>query len=393
MLTRIAARMDQLVPSGIRKVNEKALEMERAGETVYHFEIGRPDFDTPEYIKRACIESLENGEVFYTSNFGMMELRQTIADYLNRRSHTGYQAENILVTTGLSEAVFDLLCTILDEGDELLIPDPVWMNYLNVPKLLGAVPVSYELREENGFQLDLKEIREKITDKTKALLIVTPNNPTGGVLSEETLKGLAQIAIEKDILVIADEVYERLIYDGETHISIASLPGMQERTFTMNGFSKTYSMTGWRIGYVAAPKEYIIAMNKLHQHNTTCAPSFGQRAAIAALRNEHGEVEKMVEEYKRRRDYAVEAINSIPGLSCLSPKGAFYIFINCKKLGKTSAELAQYLLENAKIAMVPGDVFGPGGEGYLRMSFANSYENIVEGCRRLKEAVEELKIE
>ena len=392
MRTRIAARMDQLVPSGIRKVNEKALEMERAGETVYHFEIGRPDFDTPEYIKRACIESLENGEVFYTSNFGMMELRQTIADYLNRRSHTGYQAENILVTTGLSEAVFDLLCTILDEGDELLIPDPVWMNYLNVPKLLGAVPVSYELREENGFQLDLKEIREKITDKTKALLIVTPNNPTGGVLSEETLKGLAQIAIEKDILVIADEVYERLIYDGETHISIASLPGMQERTFTMNGFSKTYSMTGWRIGYVAAPKEYIIAMNKLHQHNTTCAPSFGQRAAIAALRNEHGEVEKMVEEYKRRRDYAVEAINSIPGLSCLSPKGAFYIFINCKKLGKTSAELAQYLLENAKIAMVPGDVFGPGGEGYLRMSFANSYENIVEGCRRLKEAVEELKI-
>ena len=393
MRTRIAARMDQLVPSGIRKVNEKALEMERAGETVYHFEIGRPDFDTPEYIKRACIESLENGEVFYTSNFGMMELRQTIADYLNRRSHTGYQAENILVTTGLSEAVFDLLCTILDEGDELLIPDPVWMNYLNVPKLLGAVPVSYELREENGFQLDLKGIREKITDKTKALLIVTPNNPTGGVLSEETLKGLAQIAIEKDILVIADEVYERLIYDGETHISIASLPGMQERTFTMNGFSKTYSMTGWRIGYVAAPKEYIIAMNKLHQHNTTCAPSFGQRAAIAALRNEHGEVEKMVEEYKRRRDYAVEAINSIPGLSCLSPKGAFYIFINCKKLGKTSAELAQYLLENAKIAMVPGDVFGPGGEGYLRMSFANSYENIVEGCRRLKEAVEELKIE
>ena len=393
MRTRIAARMDQLVPSGIRKVNEKALEMERAGETVYHFEIGRPDFDTPEYIKRACIESLENGEVFYTSNFGMMELRQTIADYLNRRSHTGYQAENILVTTGLSEAVFDLLCTILDEGDELLIPDPVWMNYLNVPKLLGAVPVSYELREENGFQLDLKEIREKITDKTKALLIVTPNNPTGGVLSEETLKGLAQIAIEKDILVIADEVYERLIYDGETHISIASLPGMRERTFTMNGFSKTYSMTGWRIGYVAAPKEYIIAMNKLHQHNTTCAPSFGQRAAIAALRNEHGEVEKMVEEYKRRRDYAVEAINSIPGLSCLSPKGAFYIFINCKKLGKTSAELAQYLLENAKIAMVPGDVFGPGGEGYLRMSFANSYENIVEGCRRLKEAVEELKIE
>ena len=387
----IAARMDQLVPSGIRKVNERALAMERAGEKVLHFEIGRPDFDTPAYIKRAAMESLERGEVFYTSNFGLTELRQEVANYLNRRSHTDYRACEVLVTVGLSEAVFDLLCTILDEGDELLIPDPVWMNYLNVPKLLGAVPVSYELKEENGYQLDLEEIRAKITDKTKAMVIVTPNNPTGGVLTEETLRGLAEIAVEKDILVISDEVYERLVYDGERHVSMASLPGMKERTFTMNGLSKAYSMTGWRIGYVAAPEEYITAMNKIHQHNTTCAPSFVQWAAIAALRDEGDEVEKMVREYQRRRDCAVKAINDIPGLSCLCPKGAFYLFINCKALGRPSAELAQYLLEKAKIALVPGDVFGRGGEGYLRMSFANSYETIVEGCRRLAEAAAALR--
>ena len=387
----IAARMDQLVPSGIRKVNERALDMERAGEKVLHFEIGRPDFDTPAYIKRAAMESLERGEVFYTSNFGLTELRQEVANYLNRRSHTDYRACEVLVTVGLSEAVFDLLCTILDEGDELLIPDPVWMNYLNVPRLLGAVPVSYELKEENGYQLDLEEIRAKITDKTKAMVIVTPNNPTGGVLTEETLRGLAEIAVEKDILVISDEVYERLVYDGERHVSMASLPGMKERTFTMNGLSKAYSMTGWRIGYVAAPEEYITAMNKIHQHNTTCAPSFVQWAAIAALRDEGDEVEEMVREYQRRRDCAVKAINDLPGLSCLCPKGAFYLFINCKALGRPSAELAQYLLEKAKIALVPGDVFGRGGEGYLRMSFANSYETIVEGCRRLAEAAAALR--
>lgn len=387
MKNRIAARMSLLAPSGIRKVNEKALAMERAGEPIIHFEIGRPDFDTPDYIKRACEESLKKGEVFYTSNFGDMGLREAVAEKLTRENHVAYQPGEILVTVGLSEAVFDVLCTILDEGDEILVPDPVWMNYLNVPRLLGATPVTYALREENDYQIDLEEIRRKITEKTKALVLVTPNNPTGGVLSEQTLSGLAEIAVEKDIMVIADEIYERLIYDDAKHISIASLPGMKERTFTLNGLSKAFSMTGWRIGYVAAPEEYIAALNKIHQHNTTCAPSFVQKASIAALRDEQDEVADMVKEYQRRRDYAVAAINAIPGLSCRCPKGAFYIFINIKALSRPSAEVAQLLLEQAKIALVPGDVFGPGGEGYLRLSFANSYENIVEGCKRLQEAV------
>ncbi len=386
----IASRMDELVPSGIRQVNEKALAMERAGEKVIHFEIGRPDFDTPEYIKKAAEQSLAKGDVFYTSNFGTMELRQEIANKLKRENNIDYKATEVLVTVGLSEAVFDVLCAILDEGDEILVPDPAWLNYHNVPRLLGAVPITYSLKEENGYQIDMQELRGKVTDRTKAVVIITPNNPTGGVLAQDTLRQLAELACAKDLLVISDEVYERLIYDGEKHLSIASLPGMKARTFTMNGLSKAYSMTGWRIGYVAASEAMINVLNKIHQHNTTCAPSFVQTASVVALRDEKNEVNDMVAEYQRRRDYAVSAINSIEGLSCVCPKGAFYIFINCKQLGKTSAQLAAYLLEEAKIALVPGDVFGPGGEGYLRMSFANSYENIVEGCKRLKEAVERL---
>ena len=386
----IAARMDRMAPSGIRKVNEKALAMERAGERVLHFEIGRPDFDTPEYIKKAANEALAQGKVHYTSNFGMMELRQAIADKLKRENNIDYKASEVLVTVGLSEAVFAVLATLLDEGDEILVPDPVWLNYINVPNLLGAKAVTYSLKEENGYQMDFGEIRAKITPRTRAVVIVTPNNPTGGVLEEDVLKELASIVQEHDLMVIADEIYERLVYDGCKHVSIASLPGMKERTFTMNGMSKAYAMDGWRLGYVAAPEEYITVMNKFHQHNTTCAPSFVQAAAVAALTQEGDEVQEMVKEYQRRRDYAVKAINDIDGIRCLCPKGAFYIFINCKELGKSSAELSQYFLEEAKIALVPGDVFGPGGEGYLRMSFAASYEDIVEGCARLKEAVARL---
>lgn len=387
MAAKIAARMNRMAPSGIRKVNEKALAMERAGEKVLHFEIGRPDFDTPEYIKKAAEQALAEGKVHYTSNFGLMELRQAIADKLKRENNVDYKADQVLVTVGLSEAVFAVLATILEEGDEILVPDPVWLNYINVPNLLGAKAVTYGLTEETGFQMDLEEVKAKITPKTRAIVIITPNNPTGGVLSEDVLKELADIALSNNLMVISDEVYERLIYDGAKHISIASLPGMKERTFTMNGMSKAYAMDGWRLGYVAAPEEYILAMNKFHQHNTTCAPNFVQVAAIAALTQEGDEVKEMVKEYQRRRDYVVKAINEIPGLHCECPKGAFYIFINCKSLNMKSADLSAYLLEEAKIALVPGDVFGPGGEGYLRMSFANSYENVVEGCKQLKKAV------
>ena len=391
MTVKIAERMNRMAPSGIRKVNEKALAMERAGERVLHFELGRPDFDTPEYIKKAAWEALEAGKVHYTSNFGLMELREAIAAKLLRENQVSYKPTEVLVTVGLSEAVMAVLATLLNPGDEILVPDPVWLNYINVPNLLGAKPVTYSLKEENGYQLDIEEIHSKVTAKTKAIVIVTPNNPTGGVLTRDVLQQLADIAIQNDLMVVADEVYERLLYDDAEHVSIASLPGMKENTFTLNGMSKAYAMDGWRLGYVAAPEEYILAMNKFHQHNTTCAPNFVQVAGAAALNQEGDQVEEMVKEYKRRRDYAVKAINAIPGISCQCPKGAFYIFINCKSLGMKSAELSAYLLENAKIALVPGDVFGPGGEGYLRLSFAASYDSIVEGCQKLKEAVAALQ--
>ena len=244
----IAARMDRMAPSGIRKVNEKALAMERAGEKVLHFEIGRPDFDTPEYIKKAADQAIAEGKVHYTSNFGLMELRQAIADKLQRENHVDYKASEVLVTVGLSEAVFAVLAALLDEGDELLVPDPVWLNYINVPNLLGAKAVTYSLKEENGYQMDLDEVRAKITSKTRGIVIVTPNNPTGGVLEEDVLKELDEIAKANNLMVIADEIYERLVYDGAKHVSIASLPGMKERTFPMNGMSKAYAMDGWRLG-------------------------------------------------------------------------------------------------------------------------------------------------
>ena len=380
----IAQRADVLKPSGIRKVNEKALAMERAGETVLHFEQGRPDFDTPAYIKEAAKKALDKGDVFYTSNFGTMQLRQAIAEYLNTRKSCSYQAENILVTAGLSEAIYCVLASILDEGDEILVPDPVWMNYLNVPKMLGAKAVTYDLLEENNYQIDLEQLKSLVTPKTKAIVVVSPSNPTGGILDTDSLKAIAQIAIEKDLLVVTDEVYERLIYDGGKHVAMASLPGMAERTVTLNGFSKTYSMTGWRLGYVAANADLIKTFNKFHQISSVCAPSFVQTAGVTALKEEHGEVEEMLAEYQRRRDYAVKAINETPGLSCHTPGGAFYIFINIKELGVSSADFCQQLLEEEKVAMVPGDVFGKNGEGYLRMSFANSYENVVAGCEGLK---------
>ena len=387
----LAERLEYMVPSGIRAINEKAVKLEQQGEHVLHFEIGRPDFDTPAYIKEACIESLRKGDVFYTSNFGDKQLREAIAEKLNRDNGCHYTYENILVTVGLAEGVFDVLASILDPGDEILIPDPVWINYLNIPKLLGAVPVSYRLLEENDYQIDVEELRGKISDKTKAIVVSSPHNPTGSVLGEAVLTDVAKLAIENDLIVLSDEIYERLIYDGKRHFSIASLPEMAQRTVTLNGFSKAYSMTGWRIGYIAAPAEWIVAINKLHQHNTACAASFVQKAAVVALREEKNEVTDMVYEYKRRRDYAVNAINQIQGLSCRCPDGAFYIFINCKELSMSSVELCDYLLSAAKIALVPGSIFGDEGEGYIRMSYASSYENIVEGCGRLKSAIDNLR--
>lgn len=385
-----AQKMEYMPFSGIRLVMEKATQMDAQGENVIHLELGRPDFDTPEVIKEAAYKSIQDGNVFYTSNYGTIQLRTSIAKKLKEENNVDYDPSEILVTVGVGEGTFDAFGAFLEKDDEVLIPDPVWLNYIHVPEFFGAKAVPYTLKEENDYQIDLEELESKITDRTKMIVIISPNNPTGGVLERGVLEKLADIAIRRNLMVMSDEIYEKLIFDKKKHVSIASLPGMKERTITLNGFSKAYSMTGWRLGYMAAPKEIIAGAVRLHQHINTCASSFVQESAIAALEKAEPDVQAMLKEYQRRRDYLVNAINDIDGLSCNVPKGAFYLFVNIKKLGKTSLEMTEYFLDEAKVATVPGSAFGKAGEGYIRLSYASSYENLVEACDRLKKAVAKL---
>ena len=386
-----ARRMEMLPFSGIRVMMERANRMQREGVDVIHMEIGRPDFDTPEVIKEALYESVRKGNVFYTSNYGTPELRKAICDKLLRDNGIEYKPEEILVTIGVGEGTYAAVASFLNEGDEVLVPDPVWLNYIHVPNFFGVKPVTYSLKEENDYQLDLREIEGLITDKTRMLVMNTPSNPTGAVQKRETLEKLAKIVEKHNLIVVSDEIYEKLVYGDAKHVSFASLPGMKERTITLNGFSKCYSMTGWRLGYAAAPVEFIQAMVRVHQYINTCASSFVQEAGVTALEKGEPDVQRMVAEYQRRRDCAVNAINSIDGLSCKMPEGAFYIFVNIKELGISSRDMADYLLDKAHIATVPGSAFGPGGEGYIRISYACSYERIVEAMERLKKAVAQLR--
>lgn len=382
----ICSKFNKVGPSGIRKINEKTLEMERAGKKIYHFEVGRPDFDTPKLIKDATIKSIENGDVFYTSNYGIMPLREAVAEKLRNENNLDYTAKEVLITAGATESIYDSYSLILEEGDEILLPNPCWPNYVNAAHIMGAVPVRYSLAEENDFQIDFDELVGLVTEKTKAIVIINPSNPIGSMFTLETLEKLADFAKKKDILVISDEIYEKIIYGNKKHISIASLDGMKERTITINGFSKTYSMTGFRLAYVAAPEEFIRVLNIIHQHNTSCATSFVQYGGITALKEGGDASEEMVKEYKRRRDYIVEKVNSIEGLSLNAPDGAFYAFINIKGLGVSSEEFCNYLLDEECVAIVPGTVFGSAGEGFVRFSYASSYEDIVEGINRMEKA-------
>lgn len=390
-MIKAAERMEALPFSGIRVMMERANQMQKEGQDVIHMEIGRPDFDTPELIKAAATQGLKEGHVFYTSNYGTPALRKAIAEKLTKENHINYTADEVIVTIGVTEATYAAIAAFLNPGEEVLVPDPVWLNYIHVPNFFGAKPISYTLREDNDYQIDLEEIEKLITPKTKMMVINSPGNPTGVVQSQETLEKLAEIAKKHDLIIISDEIYEKIIYGEAKHISIASLPGMKERTITLNGFSKCYSMTGWRLGYIAAPVDFIKVLVRAHMYLCTCASSFVQDAGVVALQQGEPEVQKMVAEYKRRRDYAVKAINAIDGVSCKTPGGAFYIFMNVKALGKTSAEIANYLLEEAKLATVPGSSFGKSGEGYIRLSYACSYERIVEGMARMKKAIAKLQ--
>ena len=384
-------RMEALPFSGIRVMMERATRMQKEGQDVIHMEMGRPDFDTPEVIKKAAYDSLEKGHVFYTSNYGTPELRAAIAEKLTKENNVAYAPEEILVTIGVGEGTYASIAAFVNPGEEVLVPNPVWLNYIHVPEFFGAVPVTYSLKEDRNYQIDMDELEAKTTEKTRMLVINTPGNPTGTVQSLETLQKLADFAKRHDLIVVSDEIYEKLVYGGTKHVSIASLPGMKERTITLNGFSKCYSMTGWRLGYAAAPVEFIKGLVRVHQYINTCASSFVQDAGIVALKEAEPDVQAMVKEYERRRNYAVKALNEMDGISCRMPEGAFYIFVNIKSLGKTSAEVADYLLDEAKVATVPGTAFGTEGEGYIRLSYACSYERIVEAMARMKKAFAKLK--
>jgi aminotransferase len=381
----LAERMALVPFSGIRKVFERARALEREGRPVIFLETGRPDFDTPAHIKAAAQRALEAGEVHYTSNYGTPALRAAIAEKLRLDNGLNYDPETeILVTVGASEAIFAAFLALAGSGDEILYPEPGWLNYAAAARLAGALPVPVPLRESNRFQMDPDEVRHRVTPRTRILVVVSPHNPTGTVQSPEVLHGLAEIAAQHNLVVISDEIYEKILYEDRAHVSPAAFPGLRERTITVNGFSKAYSMTGWRLGYAAAAPPFIQAMNRVHQYNVACACSFAQAGAVAALTGPQDCVATMVREFRRRRDLIVPALNAIDGLSCLRPGGAFYVWLNIRDRRVASEDFALTLLETAYVSLVPGPVFGESGQGYVRLSYANS-------CERLADAVERIR--
>ena len=373
-------------PSGIRKYFDIANEMGH----VISLSVGEPDFQTPWHIREAGIDSLQRGKTWYTPNRGFSELRQEISKYFERRFNVTYNPDTqILVTVGGSEAIDGAIRTIVSEGDEVLIPQPSYVSYLPCAIMADAKPVIIELKEANEFKLTKEELLASITDKTKVLVMPFPNNPTGAIMTREELEELVSVIIEKDIFVISDEIYSALTYKGE-HCSIGSLPGMKERTIVINGFSKAFAMTGWRLGYACGPKEIISQMTKLHQFAIMCAPTNSQFAAIEALKNCDMEVNKMVEAYDQRRRYLMHAFKEM-GLDCFEPFGAFYVFPSIKKFGLTSDEFANRLLREQKLAVVPGTAFGDCGEGFLRISYAYSIDNLKEGLERIEKFINTLR--
>ncbi len=373
-------------PSGIRKFFDIVSEMKDA----ISLGVGEPDFDTPWHIREEGIYSLEKGKTFYTSNAGLRELRVEITNYLKRRCNLTYDPDKeLLVTVGGSEAIDIALRAMLNPGDEVLIPQPSFVSYLPCTILAGGKPVVIELEEKDQFRLTPKKLREKITDKTKILIMPFPNNPTGAVMRREDLEAVAQIILEHDLFVLSDEIYCELTFGSERHVSIASLPGMQERTVLINGFSKSYAMTGWRLGYAAAPHVIQEQMLKIHQFAIMCAPTTSQYAAISAVRDGDGDVEMMRESYDQRRRFVLHAFEEM-GLRCFEPKGAFYAFPSIKRFGMTSDEFATRFLQEEKVAVVPGTAFGACGEGFLRVSYAYSLKSLKEALGRMERFVKRL---
>lgn len=388
MRNPLSKRIVEIEPSGIRKFFDIVNEMEDA----ISLGVGEPDFDTPWHIREEGIFSLEQGRTFYTSNAGLKELKKEIAKYIYRRCNVAYDYQKeIVVTVGGSEAIDIAMRAMLDPGDEVLIPQPSYVSYEPCAVLANGVPVVIELKEENEFRLTKEELEAAITPKTKLLILPFPNNPTGAVMERKDLEAIAEVVIEHDLFVLSDEIYSELTYCGE-HVTIASLPGMKERTVLINGFSKAYAMTGWRLGYACAPAEILEQMLKIHQYAIMCAPTTSQYAAVLALRNGDEDVAKMREEYNARRRYLVHRFKEM-GLQCFEPFGAFYIFPSIREFGITSEEFANRFLQEEKVAVVPGTAFGACGEGFLRISYAYSLDNLKIALERMEHFVNRLRKE
>ena len=388
MRNPLADTIVNIKPSGIRKFFDLVSEMKDA----ISLGVGEPDFDTPWHIRDEGIYSLERGRTFYTSNAGLKELKEEIANYLRRRVHVDYDDRHeILVTVGGSEAIDMAMRVMLNPGEEVLIPQPSYVSYEPCTIMAGGKPVIIELKAENEFRLTPEELLEHITDKTKLLVLPFPNNPTGAIMEQKDLKAIAKVIIEKDLYVLSDEIYSELTYK-EDHVSIASIPDMQERTILINGFSKAYAMTGWRLGYACGPRKIIEQMTKLHQYAIMCAPTTSQYAAVEALRNGDDDVAMMREAYNQRRRYLVHSFKEM-GLECFEPYGAFYIFPCIKEFGMTSEEFASRFLMEEKVAVVPGTAFGDCGEGFLRISYAYSLENLKEALGRMQKFIDRLREE
>lgn len=397
-IMRISQRCQRVTGSLTLAIDAKAKEMKQKGIDVVGFGAGEPDFDTPEHIRKAAKDALDLGKTRYTPAAGMPELRQAICDKLKRDNGLDYVPQQIVVSNGAKHSLFNSFQALLEEGDEVIVPGPYWVSYPEIVRMAGGVPVIVEGREENNFKPTIDDFRAAVTDKTRAVVINSPNNPNGFVFTREELQAIGNLAIEKDLSIVSDEIYEFLVYDGAEHISIASLsPEIKERTIVVNGMSKAYAMTGWRIGYTASPLNAAKAMTNFQSHSTSCPNSIAQYAALTALSGPDDQLKSMVAEFDRRRRRIVELINEIPGLSCKPPKGAFYVMMNIGGVfGKRyngapivdSMSFTQLLLDNSHVAVVPGAGFG--ADAYVRLSYATSMENIEKGLARIKKFVGKL---
>ncbi|MFJ5999583.1 pyridoxal phosphate-dependent aminotransferase [Streptomyces sp. NPDC092370] len=384
MSMRVAQRFSAVERSATVALLETVQRLRAAGVEVLDLSGGEPDFITPRTVVAEAVSALEGGDTHYTASRGVPELRRAVADKLAAENGIHVDpATGVIVTPSAKQALFTALMTMLDPGDEVIVPTPAWVSYPAMAGLLGARPVSAELSAEDGFRLSRRLLEDRVTGRTRALVVNTPANPTGHVLDREEAEEIVAFAVEHDLVLIVDEIYEKIVYDGHGHLSLASLPGAAERTLTVNGFSKAYAMTGWRLGYLAGPEPLISQALKVQEHTVSCAASFVQRGGVAALIRTADDVAAMLKEYAVRREMTVSALNALPGVTCASPEGAFYAFADIRGTGLTSAAFAQRLLDEAAVTVAPGSAFGEGGEGYVRLSFAASREVLQGAVERL----------